>query len=58
MSSNIVWHEASITKEERRSKINIKALFYGLRVYRLQGNHPWPMPLPVDYLKGAIKPSY
>ena len=36
MSSNIVWHEASITKEERRSKINIKALFYGLRVYLLQ----------------------
>lgn len=39
MSSNIVWHEASITKEERRSKTNIIALYYGLQAYLLQENH-------------------
>lgn len=39
MSSNIVWHEASVTKRSAVQKINIKALFYGLRAYLPQENH-------------------
>lgn len=42
-AENIVWHETAVTKQERRKKMDIKALFYGSRVYPLQGNRVSPM---------------
>ena len=51
MSTNIVWHDASIAKEDRHEKkMDIKVLFYGLQDYRLQGNLLLRMHLRVIYL--------
>lgn len=58
MSSNIVWHEASINKSERREKIIIIALSFGLQAFPLQESHLSPIHWQEDYLNKGINPLF